>query len=113
MRVVIVAENASTKLGGEAFDPLHYFRVLRSRHIEAHLVVHSRTQAELQALYPEDCSHMHFVPDTWLHQLLWFCEQRLPRRAGEVTMGLLSHLYTQSIQRFTNIVHQMRIKNDK
>jgi len=99
MRVVIVAENASAKLGGEAFDPLHYFRVLRSRNIEAHLVVHSRTQAELQAMYPEDCSYMHFVPDTWLHQLLWFCEQRLPRRAGEVTMGLLSHLYTQSIQR--------------
>lgn len=99
MRVVIVAENASTKLGGEAFDPLHYFRVLRSRNIEAHLVVHSRTQAELQALFPEDCSKMHFVSDTWLHQLLWFCQQRLPRRMGEVTIGLLSHLYTQSIQR--------------
>jgi glycosyltransferase involved in cell wall biosynthesis len=99
MRVVIVAENASTNKGGEAFDPLHYFRVLRSRNIEAHLVVHSRSSAELQALYPEDCDRMHFVPDTWLHQLLWFCEQRLPRRAGEVTMGLLSHLYTQSIQR--------------
>lgn len=99
IRVAIVAENASTKLGGEAFDPLHYFRVLRSRNIDAHLVVHSRTQAELQALFPEDCSKMHFVPDTWVHQLLWFFEQRLPRRAGEVTMGLLSHLHTSYIQR--------------
>lgn len=99
MRIVIVAENASTKLGGEAFDPLHYFRVLRSRKIEAHLVTHSRTQAELQALFPNDCDYMHFVPNSWLHQLLWFCEKRLPRRVGEVTMGLLSHLYTQTIQR--------------
>lgn len=111
MRVVIVAENASTKLGGEAFDPLHYFRVLRSRNIEAHLVVHSRTSAELQALYPENCDRMHFVPDTWLHQLLWFCEQLLPRRAGEVTMGLLSHLYTQSLQRrlIRQLVHDHQI----
>ena len=99
MRIVIVAENASTKLGGEAFDPLHYFRVLRSRNIEAHLVVHARTQAELQALFPNDCDHMHFVQDTWLHKLLWYWQQRLPRRMGEVTLGLLSHLHTQNIQR--------------
>ena len=99
MRVVIVAENASTNKGGEAFDPLHYFRVLRSRKIEAHLVVHSRNSAELLTLYPEEHEYMHFVPDTWLHQLLWFCEQRMPRRVGEVTMGLLSHLHTQNIQR--------------
>lgn len=105
IKVVIVAENASTKYGGEAFDPLHYFRVLRSRNIDAWLVVHSRTQAELQALFPEECSRMYFVPDTWLHQLLWACEQLLPRRVGEVTMGLLSHLYTQSIQR--RIIRQL------
>lgn len=99
IRVAIVAENASRNLGGEAFDPLHYFRVLRSRNIEAHLVVHARTQAELQALFPEERSKMHFVSDTWLHKLLWHCQQLLPRRMGEVTMGLLNHLYTQSIQR--------------
>jgi glycosyltransferase involved in cell wall biosynthesis len=99
LRVVIVAENVSTKLGGEAFDPLHYFRVLRSRQIEAWLVTHARNQSELQALFPADCDYMRFVYDTWLHKLLWFLEQRLPRRLGEVTMGLLSHLHTQSIQR--------------
>lgn len=99
IRVAIVAENASTKLGGEAFDPLHYFRVLRSRNIEAHLITHDRTQHELLELFPEERSNMHFVSDTWLHKLLWFCQQRLPRRMGEVTLGLISHLYTQLIQR--------------
>jgi len=99
MRVVIVAEHASAQFGGEAFLPLHYFRLLRSRNIEAWLVVHARTQTELQALFPEDCDRMHFVTDTWLHRLLYHCGRLLPGRVGEVTTGLLSHLYTQIIQR--------------
>jgi glycosyltransferase involved in cell wall biosynthesis len=99
MRVVIVAEHASTQYGGEAFLPLHYFRLLRARNIEAWLVVHARTQAELQMLFPEDCDRMHFVADTWLHQLLYHCGLLLPRRVAEATTGLISHLYTQIIQR--------------
>ena len=70
MRIVIVAQNASTKFGGESLLPLNYFRILRSRQIETWLVVHARTQAELEALFPEDCDRMHFVPDTWVHRLL-------------------------------------------
>lgn len=99
MRVVIVAEHASAQFGGEAFLPLHYFRLLRSRNIEAWLVVHARTQTELQTLFPEDGDRMHFIADTKLHRRLWQCQRLLPRRVGEVTMGLLSHWYTQIIQR--------------
>ena len=58
MRIAIVAQNASTKFGGESLLPLHYFRILRSRQIETWLVVHARTQAELEALFPEDCDRM-------------------------------------------------------
>lgn len=99
MRVVIVAEHASAQFGGEAFLPLHYFRLLRSRNIEAWLVVHDRTQAELKTLFPEDCDRMHFVADTWLHRLLYHCGRLLPKRVGDATTGLLNHLYTQLIQR--------------
>jgi hypothetical protein len=53
MRIVIVAQNASTtKFGGEALLPLNYFSILRSRQIETLLVVHARTQAELKAVFP-------------------------------------------------------------
>jgi len=52
MRIVIVAQNASTKFGGEALLPLNYFSILRSRQIETLLIVHARTQAELKALFP-------------------------------------------------------------
>lgn len=99
MRVVIVAEHASTQFGGEAFLPLHYFRLLRSRNIEAWLVVHSRTQTELETLFPEDCDRMHFVADTWLHRWIYYCGQLLPRRLRTATTEPLIHLYTQMLQR--------------
>ncbi|MCC3438590.1 MAG: glycosyltransferase family 4 protein [Microcoleus sp. PH2017_29_MFU_D_A] len=99
MRIVIVAENASNKFGGESLLPVHYFRILRSRQIETWLVVHGRTQAELEALFPEECDRMHFVPDTWVHRLLNNCGRFLPPRLGAPTLGLLSHLYTQVLQR--------------
>lgn len=51
MGVVIVAEHASDQFGGEAFLPLHYFLLLRLGNVEAWLVVHARTQTELQTLF--------------------------------------------------------------
>ncbi|MEG5162458.1 hypothetical protein QUB37_18715 [Microcoleus sp. AT3-A2] len=50
--MVIVAQNASTKFGGESLLSLNYFGILRSRQIETLLIVHARTQAELKALFP-------------------------------------------------------------
>ncbi|WP_373534054.1 glycosyltransferase family 4 protein [Microcoleus sp.] len=99
MRIVIVAQNASSQFGGESLLPVNYFRILRSRQIETWLVVHARTQTELEALFPEDRDRMHFVPDTWLHRLLNNCGRFIPARVNEFTFGLLSHLYTQVLQR--------------
>ncbi|KAM3114180.1 glycosyltransferase family 4 protein [Phormidesmis sp. 146-33] len=98
MKVVIVAEHASAKFGGEAFLPLHYFRLLRSRNIDTWLVAHSRTQAELQTLLPEAVDHMHFVADTWVHRSLYQLGKLLPGQIAGATTGLLMHLYTQMIQ---------------
>ena len=61
MRVMIVAENASTRFGGEAIIPYHYFRLLRARGVDAHLIVHARTRDELVSLFPDDLKHIHFV----------------------------------------------------
>ncbi|PSB30400.1 group 1 glycosyl transferase [filamentous cyanobacterium Phorm 46] len=99
MRIVIVAQNASTKFGGESLLPVNYFRILRSRKIDTWLVVHARTQAELEALFPEEGDRMHFVPDTWVHKLLAFCGGLLPPRLGAPSLGLINHLYTQVLQR--------------
>ncbi len=110
MRVLIVAEHASAKFGGEAFLPLNYFRLLRERQIDTWLVVHQRTQAELESLFPQDCDRIQFVKDTWIHRFLWNLGEFFPKRLALITTGLISHLYTQIIQR--NIVRQIVLSNN-
>ncbi|MEG4218523.1 hypothetical protein QUA27_24755 [Microcoleus sp. Pol14C6] len=99
MRILIGAQNASTKFGGESLLPLNYFRILRSRQLEKWLVAHARTQAELTELFPQERDRMHFVPDTWLHRLLNNCGRFISERVNDYSFGLLTHLYTQVLQR--------------
>ncbi|HZD47752.1 MAG TPA: glycosyltransferase family 4 protein [Silvibacterium sp.] len=79
--------------------PLHYFAGLRARGIEAWLVVHSRTRAELEAALPDDRSRMRFIPDAWFHKLLNRLSGLLPDRISGPTLGLLSQLITQYLAR--------------
>lgn len=97
-RVLIVAEHASIKFGGEAALPLHYFRVLRQRGIEAWLVVHERTRDELKSIFPEDFDRIHFVSDTVWHRILWQSGKLLPQRLSYFTFGLVLRLLNQMLQ---------------
>lgn len=99
MRICIVAEHASARFGGEAILPLHYFRLLRSRGVECWLVVHSRTQSELEELFARDIDRIEFVPDFWIHKVIFFLSLHFPRRLSEATLGLLNQLITQFCQR--------------
>ena len=107
MRICIVAEHASARFGGEAILPLHYFRLLRSRGVESWLVVHSRTRSELVELFPQDTDRILFVPDLWIHKVVFFLSLHLPRRLSEATLGFLNQLITQFCQR--KIVRQLII----
>lgn len=99
MRVLIIAEHASMKFGGEAALPLHYFRVLRKRGIEAWLIVHERTREELSTLFPKDLDRIHFVADTAAHRFVWQCSKLLPARLSYFTFGLILRSLTQRVQR--------------
>ena len=96
--VLIIAEHASLNFGGEAALPLHYFRVLRNRGIEAWLIVHARTKTELQARFPEDIDRIYFIPDTLWHRLLFKIARLLPHRISFFTFGFLLRLLTQILQ---------------
>jgi glycosyltransferase involved in cell wall biosynthesis len=116
MRICIVAEHASTRFGGEAFLPVHYFSLLRARGIETWLIVHSRTGKELAELFPQDKGRILLVPDLWIHRLFFRLSRYLPRRLSEATFGLLNQLITQLYQRLMlrrlirtqniNVIHQ-------
>ena len=99
MRILIVAEHASKRLGGEAILPYHYFRVLRARGHDAFLIVHERTRDELTALFPHDLDRILFVPDQLLQKLFFRLGSFLPRRIAESTFGLANQLLTQRAQR--------------
>ncbi|PZV13485.1 MAG: group 1 glycosyl transferase [Leptolyngbya sp.] len=99
LRILIVAEHASMKFGGEAALPVHYFRELRQRKIETWLVVHERTREELLTYFPTDCDRIYFVPDTRWHRLLSSIGKYLPRKISEITFGFAMTMLTQFYQR--------------
>jgi glycosyltransferase involved in cell wall biosynthesis len=99
MRVLIVAEHASLKFGGEAALPLHYYRILRRRQIPVWLVVHERTRSELESLFPLDRDRIVFVPDTKAHLFVWRMSRFLPDRISNFTMGFILRYLTQVAQR--------------
>ena len=99
IRVLIAAENASLRFGGEAILPYHYFRLLRQRGIDAHLIVHARTRPELTALFAHELDHLHFVEDTPVQKRLFLLGRLLPRRMDEATLGLATQMITQWRQR--------------
>jgi glycosyltransferase involved in cell wall biosynthesis len=98
LRILIAAEHASARFGGEAALPLHYFRVLRARGFPVWLVTHSRTRDELDLLYPGD-PRIVYIEDTAWHRALWRFGQRLPDAISYMTTGFLSRLSTQLAQR--------------
>ena len=59
MRIIISADNASSRFGGEAFIPLNYFRLLLARKKDVRLVVHARNKPELTELFPNDLLRMN------------------------------------------------------
>jgi glycosyltransferase involved in cell wall biosynthesis len=115
-RVLIIADQASAKFGGEAILPLHYFRRLRARGVEAFLITHARNRIELELELPGDQDRIFYVPDTLLHQWLNRASRPLPGPIGFFTLKLAGRLLSQKHardlardlvrQRNIDIVHQ-------
>lgn len=96
LRVLVVAEHASLKIGGEASLPYYYFKLLRHRNIQAWMIVHARFRNELKELLaPTDFARVHFIEDTTYHRALWRIGQWLPQKVDEQTLETLRHIRTQ------------------
>lgn len=108
-RVLIVAEHASLKYGGEAALPLHYFRVLRRRGVDVRLVVHERTKTELHSLFSNDLDRIYFVEGKPWKRFLVKLQNKLPPRLAYVSFGTILRLFNQLEQR--RIVRQILQKH--
>ncbi len=98
LRVLIVAEHASARFGGEAALPLHYFRVLRQRKINVWLLAHARTRNELIEIFPGE-QRILYVEDTFFDILMWRIGAWMPSRIAYATAGFASRVSTQLRQR--------------
>ena len=98
-RVLIIAENASLSIGGEAILPVQWFVGLAKEGVEAHLLVHSRCKAELIRELPQLRERMHFVPEKRLQTIVWKLGSRLPPHVRDFTTGWVVHLISQFMQR--------------
>jgi glycosyltransferase involved in cell wall biosynthesis len=88
LRVLLIAENASYRFGGEAVLPLHYFRVMRARGIPVWMIINERNRQELAGkLSADDMAQLLFVPDGRLHRILGWIAHRLPASVGSFTIG--------------------------
>lgn len=99
LRVLLIAENASRQMGGEAILPYHYFRILRARGFDVTLITHERSRSELERLFPAERGKMRFVADHPLQKLFFRLGRMLPRRISEATFGLANQMLTQLEQR--------------
>lgn len=97
LRVLIVAPNASSAFGGEAFLPLKYFQLLRQRGHPVRMIVHIRNRANLMEALDGDLQRVHFIEDTRWHRLIWTVGQFFPApvRAGifDTMLNLLNERY--------------------
>ena len=98
-RVLLVGENASMRMGGEASFPYFYFRLLRERGAEVWMVTHARVRDELRGLFPEDFERISFVEESRVDVLLWKFGKLIPRKISEQTIGVLRHLLMQRLTR--------------
>ena len=106
-RVLIVADNASARFGGEAILPLKYFTLLARRGRDVHLITHDRNRDALLADFPDLADRMAFSQDTWAHRWLWRIGARLPGAFRDHLIGNLMGLCGLSLPTGTPSVGAM------
>jgi glycosyltransferase involved in cell wall biosynthesis len=96
VRVLIVSENISMKMGGESSLPFYYAKLLSQRGAEVWLACHERVEAEVMASFPELQSRTLFVRDTNAQKVIFRWGETLPYRIRDILIGQLIHFSTQA-----------------
>jgi glycosyltransferase involved in cell wall biosynthesis len=110
MRILMIVENASKKMGGESSKNVQLFRRLRKKDIDLWMICHARCRDELRTIFPEEVasSRVLFVEDSWIQKLLWQMGKLLPYRVKDLVVGQLIHVFTQIRER--KIARQLIVK---
>jgi glycosyltransferase involved in cell wall biosynthesis len=95
IRVLIVSENISMRMGGESSLPFYYAKMFSQRGAEVWLACHERVEVELRAALPQLEPRMRFVRDTRLQRAAFRMGGALPYRIRDMLVGQLVHFSTQ------------------
>lgn len=82
-KVLVVAPNASSRFGGEAFLPLKHFELLRARGVPATLLVHARNRDDLGQRLARWRDDIVYLEDRRLHRAIWRLARALPGPLAE------------------------------
>src|SRR5260370_34121826 len=96
LRVLIVSENISLEMGGEASLPFFYAKLFSQRGVEVFLAFHERVGPELRAAFPELGPRLLFVRDTNAQEAAFRYSKALPYRIRDLFVGQPMHFSTQS-----------------
>lgn len=116
IKVLIVAQNASSRFGGEASLPLRYFKILKERRYSVKMIAHSRNRTDLQETLGPFIDDILFVEDSIYHRVIWNVGKIFPQRIEEILFGnilnLINEIYQGRIirqlvdQGLVDIIHQ-------
>jgi glycosyltransferase involved in cell wall biosynthesis len=98
LKVLIVAQNASSRLGGEAFLPLKYFQLLKQRGYPARLIAHSRNRVNLQETLAPYLADVHFIEDSVWHRGIVKAGRVFPRAVRMAVFGTLLNTVNEIYQ---------------
>lgn len=97
-KVLIVAPNASSRFGGEAFLPLKYFQLLRRRGHPVRMIAHARNRADLAGFLGADIDGVDFVEDSLWHRAIWRVGRVVPGRLRDALFGTLLNRVNEAYQ---------------
>ena len=97
MKVLIVAENMSFKMGGEAALPFLHYQMLRQRGVDVYACCHARVRDEIRRTLPADEFERRwfFIEDGPGQKVLWKAGKPLPYRVRDLVLREGLHVLTQ------------------
>lgn len=95
VRVLIVSENISMRMGGESSLPFYYAKIFLERGTEVWMACHERVEKELRAAFPELEPRMQFVRDTRAQKIVFRLSEKLPYRIRVTFVEQVIHFSTQ------------------
>jgi len=98
-KILIVAQNASSVFGGEAFLPLKYFQLMRQRGLPVKLIAHSRNRANLTETLAPWLEDIYFIEDSRWHRFAWNLGKMLPGRISSAFSGALLNFINERFQK--------------